>query len=61
MDALRAGPMTIATLVDKNYTGLADYLRSAASLSVQAQVEYLIEKGLVQTDPDTAGQFKLTS
>ena len=59
LNALRDGPMTIAALVNKNYAGLADHLRPAAGLSVQAQVEYLIEQKLVQAAPDSPELFKL--
>jgi len=58
LDALAAGATTIRRIVPEVYRGLAPQLIPAATLSVQAHVEYLIEKGLVASDlpltPDRA-------
>ncbi|MBS0237620.1 MAG: MBL fold metallo-hydrolase [Proteobacteria bacterium] len=50
LDALTAGATTIRQIVPEVYRGLAPQLIPAATLSVQAHVEYLIEKGLVASD-----------
>lgn len=50
LDALTAGATTIRQIVPEIYRGLAPQLIPAATLSVQAHVEYLIEKGLVASD-----------
>ncbi len=50
LDALTAGATTIRRIVPEVYRGLAPQLIPAATLSVQAHVEYLIEKGLVASD-----------
>ncbi len=58
LDALTGGATTIRRIVPEVYQGLAPQLIPAATLSVQAHVEYLIEKGLVASDlpltPDRA-------
>jgi glyoxylase-like metal-dependent hydrolase (beta-lactamase superfamily II) len=58
LDALAAGATTIRRIVPEIYQGLAPQMIPAAMLSVQAHVEYLIEKGLVASDlpltPDRA-------
>jgi glyoxylase-like metal-dependent hydrolase (beta-lactamase superfamily II) len=58
LDALAAGATTIRRIVPEIYQGLAPQMIPAATLSVQAHVEYLIEKGLVASDlpltPDRA-------
>lgn len=58
LDALTAGATTIRRIVPQVYRDLAPQLLPAATLSVQAHVEYLIEKGLVASDlpltPDRA-------
>jgi glyoxylase-like metal-dependent hydrolase (beta-lactamase superfamily II) len=58
LDALAAGATTIRQIVPEIYQGLAPQMIPAATLSVQAHVEYLIEKGLVASDlpltPDRA-------
>jgi glyoxylase-like metal-dependent hydrolase (beta-lactamase superfamily II) len=58
LDALAGGATTIRRIVPEVYRGLAPQLIPAATLSVQAHVEYLIEKGLVASDlpltPDRA-------
>ena len=46
-DAIRAGHATIRTIVPVVYRGLDPRLSTAASLSVQAHVEHLAERGLV--------------
>ncbi|SFV33518.1 Glyoxylase, beta-lactamase superfamily II [Hyphomicrobium facile] len=50
LDALTGGATTIRRIVPEIYRGLAPQLIPAATLSVQAHVEYLIEKGLVASD-----------
>jgi glyoxylase-like metal-dependent hydrolase (beta-lactamase superfamily II) len=50
LDALGKGATTIRRIVPEVYQGLATQLLPAATLSVQAHVEYLIEKGLVASD-----------
>ena len=47
LKALRGGAPTIRQIVPEVYQGLAPQLIPAATLSVQAHVEHLIEKGLV--------------
>jgi glyoxylase-like metal-dependent hydrolase (beta-lactamase superfamily II) len=58
LDALAAGATTIRRIVPEIYQGLEPQMIPAATLSVQAHVEYLIEKGLVASDlpltPDRA-------
>jgi glyoxylase-like metal-dependent hydrolase (beta-lactamase superfamily II) len=58
LDALANGATTIRRIVPEIYQGLAPQMIPAATLSVQAHVEYLIEKGLVASDlpltPDRA-------
>lgn len=58
LNALAAGATTIRRIVPEIYQGLAPQMIPAATLSVQAHVEYLIEKGLVASDlpltPDVA-------
>jgi glyoxylase-like metal-dependent hydrolase (beta-lactamase superfamily II) len=58
LDALVRGAGTIRRIVPEVYQGLAPHMIPAATLSVQAHVEYLIEKGLVGADlpltPDRA-------
>lgn len=58
LDALAQGATTIRRIVPEVYQGLAPQLIPAATLSVQAHVEFLIEKGLVASDlpltPDRA-------
>jgi glyoxylase-like metal-dependent hydrolase (beta-lactamase superfamily II) len=48
--AVRAGHTTIDVIVPLIYSGLDETLVKAASLSVQAHVEHLIEKGLLTCD-----------
>lgn len=50
LDALTGGATTIRRIVPQVYRDLAPQLIPAATLSVQAHVEYLIEKGLVASD-----------
>jgi glyoxylase-like metal-dependent hydrolase (beta-lactamase superfamily II) len=58
LDALAGGATTIRRIVPAVYRDLAPQLIPAATLSVQAHVEYLIERGLVASDlpltPDRA-------
>ena len=48
--AMTSGATTIRRIVPEIYRGLAPQMLPAAMLSVQAHVEYLIEKGLVAAD-----------
>lgn len=50
LDAIRAGHTTIDRIVALVYSGLEKRLINAASLSVLAHVEHLIERGLVRSD-----------
>jgi glyoxylase-like metal-dependent hydrolase (beta-lactamase superfamily II) len=50
LDAIRAGNTTIDRIVALVYSGLDQRLINAASLSVLAHVEHLIERGLVRSD-----------
>jgi glyoxylase-like metal-dependent hydrolase (beta-lactamase superfamily II) len=50
LDALAGGATTISRIVPEVYQGLAPQMIPAAMLSVQAHIEYLIEKGLVAGD-----------
>lgn len=56
--AMASGATTIRRIVPEIYQGLGPEMMPAATLSVQAHVEYLIEKGLVAADlpltPDRA-------
>jgi glyoxylase-like metal-dependent hydrolase (beta-lactamase superfamily II) len=58
LDALSNGAITIRRIVPEIYQGLDPQMIPAATLSVLAHVEYLIEKGLVVSDlpltPDRA-------
>lgn len=58
LDAVAKGFTTIRRIVPEIYQGLGPHMIPAATLSVQAHVEYLIEKGLVAADlpltPDRA-------
>jgi hypothetical protein len=46
LEALRAGLASIPDMVARIYEGLDPSLKGAASLSVLAHLEYLIEKGV---------------
>jgi glyoxylase-like metal-dependent hydrolase (beta-lactamase superfamily II) len=48
LDAIRAGTRTIRTIVPVVYPDLAAPLQRAAALSVEAHVEHLIRRGLLQ-------------
>ncbi len=50
LKALRDGATSIRAIVPEVYQGLNPQLTPAATLSVQAHVEHLIEKGLVASD-----------
>jgi glyoxylase-like metal-dependent hydrolase (beta-lactamase superfamily II) len=57
LDAIRAGNATIPQIVALVYQGLDARLLNAASLSVLAHVEHLVERGLVRwNDPTTLGR-----
>ncbi|MEQ1717287.1 MAG: MBL fold metallo-hydrolase [Hyphomicrobium sp.] len=49
LKALKDGATSIRRIVPEVYQGIAPHLTPAAMLSVQAHVEYLIEKGLVSS------------
>jgi glyoxylase-like metal-dependent hydrolase (beta-lactamase superfamily II) len=49
MDCLRAGLTTIGELVPRIYSGIEPALSGAAAMAVFAQLEYLVEKGMVAT------------
>jgi glyoxylase-like metal-dependent hydrolase (beta-lactamase superfamily II) len=48
--AIQGGAETMTKVVGKVYEGLAPQMRPAALLSVQAHLEYLIERGVVACD-----------
>ncbi len=48
--AIQAGATTISAIVSEVYQGLSSVMRPAATLSVQAHVEHLIERGVVAGD-----------
>jgi glyoxylase-like metal-dependent hydrolase (beta-lactamase superfamily II) len=50
LDLVRKGSQTVATIVPVIYRGLDPKLLNAASLSVLAHVEHLIDRGLVRCD-----------
>jgi glyoxylase-like metal-dependent hydrolase (beta-lactamase superfamily II) len=50
LDAIKSGHATIEQIVSLVYGGIDDRLRDAASLSVLAHVEHLIERGLVRCE-----------
>ena len=61
LSRLRAGDTTIAAIVARIYEGLDPRLSRAASLSVQAHLEEMIEKGVVIVDgaPSLDAAFRL--
>lgn len=61
LGAIRDGHTTIADVVALVYKGLDERLINAASLSVQAHVDYLIEKGLVTSKGPTNFTCQLTA
>lgn len=61
LGAVRDGRETITQIVAVVYKGLDERLINAASLSVQAHVDYLIEKGLMTSDGPTTFTSKLTA
>jgi glyoxylase-like metal-dependent hydrolase (beta-lactamase superfamily II) len=50
LNAIKSGHATIEQIVSLVYGGIDDRLRDAASLSVLAHVEHLIERGLVRCE-----------
>jgi glyoxylase-like metal-dependent hydrolase (beta-lactamase superfamily II) len=50
LNAIKSGHATIEQIVSLLYGGIDERLRDAASLSVLAHVEHLIERGLVQCE-----------
>lgn len=48
--AIQAGAATISAIVVEVYKGLSPVMRPAATLSVQAHIEHLIERGVVVGD-----------
>ena len=61
LGAVRDGHTTISEIVTLVYKGLDERLVTAASLSVQAHVDYLIEKGLVSSPGPTSFTGKLAA
>ncbi|MFT5508787.1 MAG: glyoxylase-like metal-dependent hydrolase (beta-lactamase superfamily II) [Hyphomicrobiaceae bacterium] len=61
LGAVRDGHTTITDVVAKVYKGLDERLINAASLSVQAHVDYLIEKSLITCDGPTDFTCELTA
>jgi glyoxylase-like metal-dependent hydrolase (beta-lactamase superfamily II) len=59
LGAIRRKVSTIEGIVDLVYKGLDDRLKVAASLSVQAHVEHLREKGLVTAQDPLTFQSRL--
>ncbi len=61
VERLRLGDETIASIVSEIYRDTDKRLHGAAGLSVFAQLEYLIEKNLVETDgsPSLEGLYRL--
>lgn len=61
LGAIREGHSTITEVVALVYKGLDERLVTAASLSVQAHVDHLIEKGLVKSDGATSFTSRLAA
>lgn len=61
LGAIREGHRTITDIVAQVYKGLDERLINAASLSVQAHVDYLIEKNMVTCDGPTDFTRELTA
>ncbi len=61
LGAIRDGHTTISEVVALVYKGLDDRLINAASLSVQAHVDHLIEKKLVSSEGPTSFTSKLAA
>ena len=50
LEALKAGPATVAQMVPRIYEGLPPMLHGAAALSLFAHMEDLAERGLIEAD-----------
>ena len=61
LGAIRDGHTTISSVVKLVYKGLDERLVNAASLSVQAHVDFLIEKNLVTCDGPTSFTCELAA
>ncbi len=61
LGAIREGHTTIGSVVALIYKGLDERLINAASLSVQAHVDFLIEKSLIKSDGPTSFTCELTA
>ena len=61
LKALKDGAHSIRLIVPEIYQGISPHLLPAATLSVQAHVEHLIEKGLVSSDPPLTPDRALTA
>lgn len=61
LGAIRDGNSTITGIVQLIYKGLDERLINAASLSVQAHVDHLIEKNLVASEGPTSFTSRLTA
>jgi hypothetical protein len=61
LGAIRDGHATITDVVKLVYKGLDERLVTAASLSVQAHVDHLIEKNLVASEGPTSFTSQLRS
>jgi hypothetical protein len=55
LECIRGGTTTARTIVPVIYKGLDPKLLNAATLSVLAHVEHLIERGLVRPDSPPSG------
>ncbi len=61
LKALRDGAQTISLIVPQVYQGISLQLIPAATLSVQAHVEHLIEKGLVASSSPLSPDCELSA
>lgn len=61
LDCIRSGHETIAAIVPIVYRGLDSRLVNAASLSVAAHVEHLVERGLVRSAGPTSRPERLSA
>jgi len=61
LDCIRAGTNTPRAIVPEIYKGLDPKLVNAATLSVMAHAEHLIERGLVRCDSPPSGSSRLTA
>jgi glyoxylase-like metal-dependent hydrolase (beta-lactamase superfamily II) len=61
LDCIRDGTDTIDAIVAAIYRGLDPRLVKAATLSVRAHVEHLMDRGLVRCDPPLSGHCRLSA